>query len=69
MTLRTCVGWVLQAYNFMVWLMNRPEKEIVISTHSAWLFSVFNTVLECDDSSLAAWFVNGEMRSVQVHMM
>ena len=33
-----------RAYGFMVWLMARPEREIVVSSHSAWLFNVLNTV-------------------------
>ena len=32
----------------------------------AWLFSLFNAVLKCDDPALSEWFVNGEMRSVVV---
>ena len=33
-----------RAYGFMQWLMARPEREIVVSSHSAWLFNVLNTV-------------------------
>ena len=33
-----------RAYKFMKWLMARPEREIVVSSHSAWLFNVLNTV-------------------------
>lgn len=56
-----------RAYDFMLWLRNRSETEIVVSTHSAWLFSLFNAVLKCDDPALSEWFVNGEMRSVVVN--
>lgn len=56
-----------RAYNFMLFIRDRPETEIVVSTHSAWLFNVFNVVMKCDGSpELAEWFANGEMRSVQV---
>ncbi|CAE7214391.1 PGM [Symbiodinium pilosum] len=55
-----------RAYDFMLWLRNRTETEIVVSTHSAWLFSLFNAVLKCDDPELSEWFQNGEMRSVAV---
>eukprot|EP00434_Breviolum_minutum_P030247 symbB.v1.2.026754.t1/scaffold2681.1/size73127/3 len=54
-----------RAYDFMLWIRNRTEKEIVVSTHSAWLFNLFNAVLKCDDPQLAEWFVNGELRSVE----
>jgi len=55
-----------RAYDFMLWIRDRPETEIVVSTHSAWLFSVFNTVLQCQPASLAEWFQNGELRTVHV---
>ena len=55
-----------RAYNFLIWLRDRPEKEIVVSSHSAWLFSCFNAVLQCEDPDLAEWFQTGEMRSVEV---
>jgi len=55
-----------RAYDFMLWLRSRKEKEIVVSTHSAWLFAVFNAVLQCDPPELGEWFANGELRTVQV---
>merc|ERR1711907_876648 len=33
---------VQRAYHFMLWISSRPEKDIVISTHSTWLLAVFN---------------------------
>lgn len=51
--------------NFLVWLQGRAEKRIVIATHSAFLNTLFNAVLECDDDPfLRTWFSTGEMRPV-----
>jgi broad specificity phosphatase PhoE len=55
-----------RAYDFMLWIRDRPETEIVVSSHSAWLFCVFNAVLQCDPNDTGEWFTNGEMRSVSV---
>eukprot|EP00435_Cladocopium_sp_Y103_P022223 s2369_g5.t1 len=56
-----------RAYDFMLFIRDRPETEIVVSTHSAWLFNVFNVVMKCDGApEVAEWFANGEMRSVLV---
>mmetsp|Transcript_10347 Transcript_10347/g.31825 ORF Transcript_10347/g.31825 Transcript_10347/m.31825 type:complete len:327 (+) Transcript_10347:179-1159(+) len=53
-----------RGYDFAVWLRARPEKEIVVATHSAWLFTFLNTVARCADPDLAGWFLTGELRSV-----
>jgi len=55
-----------RCYEFCLWLKERPETEIVVATHSAWLFTLFNTVFECSTPELTEWFLTGEMRSVQV---
>ena len=55
-----------RAYDFLLWLRARPETEIVVSSHSAWLFSAFNAVMRCDPPELAEWFHTGEMRSVRI---
>jgi len=52
-------------YKFMIWLSNRKEKHIAVTSHSAWLLTLFNGIVECDDS-LKAWFETGEMRSVKL---
>jgi broad specificity phosphatase PhoE len=54
-----------RGYSFLTeWLRQRPEKEIVVATHSAFLLTVFNSVLDCSDcSELTSWFETGEMRS------
>eukprot|EP00927_Polykrikos_kofoidii_P066443 TRINITY_DN62041_c0_g1_i1.p1 TRINITY_DN62041_c0_g1~~TRINITY_DN62041_c0_g1_i1.p1 ORF type:complete len:278 (-),score=44.28 TRINITY_DN62041_c0_g1_i1:167-1000(-) len=55
-----------RAYSFMLWIRSRPESEIVVATHSAFLFSLFNVVLVCEDKGLTSWFQTGEMRSIVV---
>jgi hypothetical protein len=50
----------------MRWVRARPESEIIVATHSAWLFTLLNTVIEADSADLASWFLTGELRSVIV---
>lgn len=50
-------------YQFLEWLSQRPEQHVAVSSHSCWLLTLFNGILECDDS-LKTWFQTGEMRSV-----
>jgi broad specificity phosphatase PhoE len=51
-----------RAYKFLEWLSARPEKHIGVASHSAWLLTLFNANLRCDES-LRGWFQTGEMRS------
>mmetsp|Transcript_8067 Transcript_8067/g.24115 ORF Transcript_8067/g.24115 Transcript_8067/m.24115 type:complete len:349 (+) Transcript_8067:112-1158(+) len=53
-----------RAYSFMLWLRDRGEREIAVATHSAWLFTLLNTVVDCRESDLSNWFLTGELRSV-----
>lgn len=53
-----------RAHDFMLWLRARPEKEIVVGTHSAFLMAVFNVALEIGEDSMKSFFKTGEMRSV-----
>jgi broad specificity phosphatase PhoE len=53
-----------RTYSFLLWLRERTEKEVVVVSHSAWLFSLLNTSVECLDPVLAEWFLTGELRSV-----
>lgn len=57
-----------RAYAFLTeFLMRRPEKEVAVVCHSAWLFSVCNVVVDCgDDDFLESWFGTGEIRSVEM---
>eukprot|EP00927_Polykrikos_kofoidii_P079062 TRINITY_DN75852_c0_g1_i1.p1 TRINITY_DN75852_c0_g1~~TRINITY_DN75852_c0_g1_i1.p1 ORF type:complete len:261 (-),score=46.01 TRINITY_DN75852_c0_g1_i1:309-1091(-) len=56
-----------RAYEFLGWLRMRDESEIVVGTHSAFLFAMLNLAVVTDDeekgTGLAAWFAAGEMRS------
>eukprot|EP00386_Alphamonas_edax_P005652 GDKI01018375.1.p1 GENE.GDKI01018375.1~~GDKI01018375.1.p1 ORF type:complete len:327 (-),score=114.52 GDKI01018375.1:181-1161(-) len=57
---------VNRGYEFMMWLRARPEKEIVVATHSAFLLAFFNGVLSFapEHKAYQAWFATGEMRTV-----
>jgi broad specificity phosphatase PhoE len=50
-------------YKFLNWMSDRSETHIGVASHSGWLMTVFNGVVECDES-LKPWFQTGEMRSV-----
>mmetsp|Transcript_19852 Transcript_19852/g.24496 ORF Transcript_19852/g.24496 Transcript_19852/m.24496 type:complete len:285 (+) Transcript_19852:147-1001(+) len=52
-------------YTFLEWLERRNEKNVGIVSHSGWLMTIFNGVLECDEG-LKPWFQTGEMRSVKL---
>jgi broad specificity phosphatase PhoE len=54
-------------YTFMEWLSQRSEEHIAITSHSGWLLTLFNAVIdqECD-STLKTWWRTGEMRSVRL---
>lgn len=54
---------VERIYTFFEWLETRDESVVGVSSHSAWLLTVFNANLEADES-LKGWFQTGEMRSV-----
>lgn len=54
---------------FVEWLLARKENKIVIASHSAWLMTMFNAVVEVrqpqgDAAGLRTWFGTGEMRTV-----
>ena len=45
------------------------HREVAVATHSSWLLTLFQTVLEIDTEAspgLTSWFATGEMRSVMV---
>jgi broad specificity phosphatase PhoE len=58
----------LRIYSFLVdFLRHRPEKEIAVVGHSAWLFNMCHTVLDCgDDDELRSWFGTAEIRSMNL---
>jgi len=60
-----------RAYQFMTeFVMTRPEKEMAIVCHSAWLLNLFNCVIDCSNSSSekdpSTLFSTAEIRSVVV---
>ena len=54
---------VNRIYKFFEWLESRDESVVGVSSHSAWLLTVFNANLDAEES-LKGWFQTGEMRSV-----
>jgi len=55
-----------RAGEFMEWLLARPEKDVVVASHSTFLLTLFNTHLTWDDEYLGTWFGTGEMRTVHL---
>lgn len=53
-----------RVYQFMEWLYERTEDHVAVSSHSAWLLTVFNGVCQSEENKLKEWFLTGEMRSV-----
>ena len=53
---------VARAQEFFHWLEERPEKNIAVVTHSAFLSVLFNKAVACGPE-LSRWFDNCEMRS------
>lgn len=54
-------------YDFLTeFVRNRPEKEIAIVCHSAYLFTLLNGVMDIEDEDLRYWFLTSEVRSVKV---
>ena len=55
-------------YNYMTEVvMQRPKSELAFVGHSAWLFALFNAVVDCPgDSSLTCLFATAEIRSIQL---
>mmetsp|Transcript_13121 Transcript_13121/g.47860 ORF Transcript_13121/g.47860 Transcript_13121/m.47860 type:complete len:275 (-) Transcript_13121:1033-1857(-) len=56
----------LRACRFLDWLGTLDETEIVVATHSSFLFTLFNKVLLTDNDEIRKWFNTGELRSVVV---
>jgi len=57
---------VERALDFLFWLRDRPERDFVVVTHSAWLCVAFNGAMVCDCEDLQSWFNTGEIRSTLV---
>ena len=54
-------------YKFLTeYVMNRPEREIAIVCHSAYLFTLLNAVMDVEDEELRSWFLTSEVRSLRM---
>jgi hypothetical protein len=55
-------------YKFLTeFIMDRPEQELAIVGHSAWLFTMCNAVVDCgDDNLLKSLFQTSEIRSMRL---
>jgi broad specificity phosphatase PhoE len=57
-------------YTFLEWLSQRPEQHIAVVSHSGWLLTLFNAIVQNDcDPKLKLWWPTGEMRSVQLEFI
>ena len=56
-------GDVRPAFAMASTLADRGFK-VAVATHSAWLFTLLNSCVDCADPQLAAWFLTGELRTV-----
>ena len=57
-------------YDFLTeFVANRPEREIAIVCHSAYLFTMLNAVMEVEDEALRSWFLTSEVRSIKVRFL
>ena len=54
-----------RAYTFLEWLVDQPQDHVAIASHSAWLLTLMNAVVETESPELKTWFQTGEMRSCQ----
>jgi broad specificity phosphatase PhoE len=55
-------------YKFLTeFIMDRPEQELAVVGHSAWLFTMCNAVVDCgDDDLLKSLFGTSEIRSMRL---
>lgn len=54
-------------YEFLTeYVRQRPEREIAIVCHSAYLFTLLNAVMDIEDEGLRNWFLTSEVRSLQM---
>jgi broad specificity phosphatase PhoE len=54
-------------YDFLTsFVMQREESEIAVVSHSAYLFTLLNAVMDIEDEDLRSWFLTGEVRSLRV---
>ncbi len=55
-------------YDFLAnFLARRPERNIAVVGHSAWLFHLCNAIVDCgEDEDLKSWFLTSEVRSMKL---
>lgn len=54
-------------YDFLTeYVMHRPEREIAVVCHSAYLFTLLNAVMDIEEEDLRKWFLTSEVRSLRV---
>ena len=55
-------------YQFLVdFVAQRPEQELAVVGHGAWLFRMCNVIVDCgDDTHLASRFLTSEVRSMRI---
>jgi broad specificity phosphatase PhoE len=55
-------------YQFLVdFVAQRPEQELAVVGHSAWLFHMCNAIVDCgEDTDLTSWFLTSEIRSMRL---
>jgi broad specificity phosphatase PhoE len=61
-----------RGYQFLEWLFTTrspDENCVAVNSHSSWLLTLLNAVVETESDHLRAWFQTGEMRSVQIEMV
>lgn len=57
-------------YEFLTeYVRGRPEGEIAIVCHSAYLFTLLNAVMDVDDEELRSWYLTSEVRSLQMEFI
>lgn len=59
-----------RAHALLLWLRARPESELAVVTHSAFLFVLLNAVVQSGSvppgEGVRAWFATGELRTVRL---
>jgi broad specificity phosphatase PhoE len=54
-------------YDFLTeYVRKRPEREMAIVCHSAYLFTLLNAVMDIEEEELKSWFLTSEVRSLRV---
>ncbi|KAL7472923.1 hypothetical protein ACHAXS_013305 [Conticribra weissflogii] len=54
-------------YKFLSeYVRGRPEKEVAIVCHSAYLFTLLNAVMDIEEEELRSWFLTSEVRSLKI---